>query len=142
MRKRGVPMPKTLPSAVKEARGCYIKNPGRRPQGEPQTGKGLGSPPACLSVEEKKVWKKIAAEIASGVLQSSDRTLFMLFTRLATKLYLNDPLNGVEMSVLAQLGSKMGLSPVDRQKVVVNQPKESALAKFLSGKGEKVTSIS
>ena len=66
-------MPKTLPSAVKEARGCYIKNPGRRPKGEPQTGKGLGSPPACLSVEEKKVWKKIAAEIASGVLQSPKR---------------------------------------------------------------------
>jgi phage terminase small subunit len=133
-------MPRTLPSAVKDAKGCYIKNPARRPKGEPNTGKGIGQPPSCLNKDEKKVWKKIVSETAQGVLQSSDRTLFILFVRLATKLYLNESMMVGEMGLFATLGSKFGMSPADRQKITVDQPKESNLAKFLAH-GQKVVEI-
>ena len=132
-------MARTLPSAVKDAKGCYLKNPQRRPKGEPQTEKGIGDPPSFLSKEEKKVWKKIVSETANGVLQSSDRTLFILFVKLATKLYSNEKMMGTEMAQFTVLGSKFGMSPADRQKISVDQPKESSLSKFLANKGKVVT---
>jgi phage terminase small subunit len=134
-------MPKTLPNVVKDAKGSYLKNPARRPKGEPQTGKGIGDPPTCLSKDEKKIWKRIVSETAPGVLQSSDRSMFMLFVKLATKLYLNESMMVGEMQLFSSLGSKFGLSPCDRQKLTVEQPKESKLTQFLTRGGDKVITI-
>lgn len=121
-----------LPSAVKDARGCYIKNPGRRNPNEPIASGAIGNAPSSMSKEEKKTWNRIVKETAPGVLQSSDRLLFELLVTLATKLRLKEPMKVGELAQLISLGARFGMSPTDRQRIAVEKPKESALAQFMA----------
>jgi len=117
---------------VKDARGCYLKNPQRRNPNEPIAKGDIGNPPTSMSKEEKKTWKRIVKETAPGVLQSSDRLLFELLVTLATRLRLKEPMKVGELQQLISLGARFGMSPTDRQKISADKPKESPLATFLS----------
>ena len=121
-----------LPSAVKDAKGCYLKNPQRRNPKEPVASGDIGNPPMSMSKEEKKTWKRIVKETAPGVLQSSDRLLFELLVTLATRLRLKEPMKVGELAQLISLGARFGMSPTDRQKVSADKPKESSLATFMA----------
>lgn len=87
-----------------------------------------------MSDEEKKIWKQLAKECLPGVVKQSDRTAFTLLVKLATKLYNNEEMRVGEMAVMISLCSRFALTPADRSKVAIEQPKESALDSFIARK--------
>jgi len=120
------------PTAILDAKGAFIVNPQRRRPGEPKSHRPLSkTPPKFLSLPEKKVWKELYKQIIPGVVFESDRLLFTLLVRLATKLYNNEHLLGTEMSTLISLGARFAMTPADRSRVVVEQQKTSKLDQFI-----------
>ena len=122
------------PTSILDAKGAFIRHPERSRPNEPQSDRPLGSPPKGMSDEEKKIWKQLAKECLPGVVKQSDRTAFTLLVKLATKLYNNEEMRVGEMAVMISLCSRFALTPADRSKVAIEQPKESALQEFLTRK--------
>jgi phage terminase small subunit len=104
---------------------------------EPKSNRPIGNPPRWLTREEHRVWKELVKQSLPGVLLESDRTLFALLVRLATKLQSGDVMRGTDMTTLITLGSKFAMNPADRSRVVVDKPKDSTLDKFLSRRNQQ-----
>jgi phage terminase small subunit len=121
-----------LPTAVQDAKGAFIGKPSRRRDAEPTTDRPLGNAPPFLSKEEKKVWRDLAKQALPGVLFESDRLMFALLVRLATKFYTGSQMMASETAQMIQLSSKFALNPADRSKVAVEKPKQSTLAAFIA----------
>ncbi|HEX3739443.1 MAG TPA: hypothetical protein VHV29_06925 [Terriglobales bacterium] len=119
------------PTAVLEAKGSFIRHPERERPDEPTTDRLLGPPPDWMTPEQKRVWEQLASEALPGVLFESDRMLFSLMVRLATKLLGNKDMMASEMSMLITLGSKFAMNPADRSRVTIDAPKDSSLQIFL-----------
>lgn len=120
------------PTAILDAKGSFIGKPSRRRAAEPTTDRPLGNPPTALSKDEKKVWRDLAKQALPGVLFESDRLMFAVLVRLAAKFYSGVPMMAAETAQMIQLSSKFALNPADRSKVSVEQPKQSALAAFIT----------
>lgn len=123
------------PTSILDAKGAFAKNPNRARPNEPTTDQPIGNPPSYLSKEEKKIWKERVKQAIPGVLKFSDRTAFELLVRLDNTMR-NDRANMKvsEMSLLVSLCSKFAMTPADRSKVNVEQPKKSNLQMFLTRK--------
>jgi|ERR1017187_1224730 hypothetical protein len=93
--------------------------------------KPLGPPPKWLSPEERIVWKDLAKQALPGVLMYSDRNMFELLVHLTTKFRARTLDKAADRSLLLNLSAHFAMTPSDRAKVQVEQPKESKLAKFL-----------
>src|ERR1017187_5892059 len=88
---------------------------------------GIGNPPAHISVARKNIWAELIAQLPEGHLQSADRFLLEVVTGLMAKLRNRRALiTKGEVSLLINALSKLGLSPVDRSRVVIPaKPKAS-----------------
>jgi phage terminase small subunit len=121
-----------IPTAIQEAKGAFIHDPQRARPLEPKSDKSIGSPPKNLSPTEKAEWKSLVKQIPPGVLKESDRLMFGLLVRLASKLHSGAAMMVGETNQLISLSGKFALTPADRSKVSVEQPKKSELGDFLA----------
>src|SRR5665213_1617809 len=81
---------------------------------------GIGDPPAHLSIARKNIWAELIAQLPEGHLQSADRFLLEVVTNLMTKQRNRRALiTKGEVSLLLNALSKLGLTPVDRAKVII-----------------------
>src|ERR1019366_9435081 len=120
-----------IPSAILDAKGSFIHNPQLKRPNEPRTTRPLGPPPKWLSPEEKTVWKDLARQALPGVLMFSDRNAFELLVFLTTKFRARTLDKAADRSLMLNLSAHFAMTPSDRARVSVEQPKESKLAKFL-----------
>lgn len=125
------------PTAILDAVGAFIINPQRKRPNEPKSDRPLGTPPKYLSKEEKKIWKEIAKRLLPGVGLESDRDAFELMVKLTYRMRTNDPnMLGADRNLLVSLWSRFAMTPADRSKVTVDNPKESALSTFMKRRKE------
>lgn len=124
----------STPTAILDAKGSFAKNPSRRRPDEPKPNKPIGAPPKELTPEERKQWKRLAAQIPPGVLFESDRLAFSILVRLAARFWAREAMTGVETQQMISLMAKFAMTPADRSKVTVEKPKTSSLSQFLGRK--------
>jgi hypothetical protein len=120
-----------IPSAILDAKGSFLHNPQLKRPNEPKTTRPLGPPPKWLSPEERIVWKDLAKQALPGVLMYSDRAAFEMLTCLTTVFRARGKMSQGDKSLMLILLAHFAMTPSDRAKVQVEQPKESKLAKFL-----------
>jgi hypothetical protein len=125
-----------IPTAVLDARGSFIHNPQLKRPFEPKTTRPLGPPPKWLIAEEKVVWKDLAKQALPGVLMFSDRNAFEMLVVLTTQFRKRDAMSHGDKTLMFNLLAHFAMTPSDRAKVQVEQPKESKLAKFLKQTGK------
>jgi len=81
---------------------------------------GIGEPPSQISVSRKRLWAEIVASLLVGHLQSADRLLLEIVTHLMSRQRNRRTLiTKGEISLLINALSKLGLTPVDRSRVVI-----------------------
>ena len=113
-----MPRPKK-PKALKLLEGTYRRD--RCNPDAPQPTGAIGKPPAHLDNEEKKAWKELVKMCVPGVLTSADRAHLEVTACLFAQFRKHKG-GGVARQLSICLG-KLGLSPSDREKVVVpDQP--------------------
>jgi len=122
----------SIPTAIQDAKGAFLKDPQRKRTQEPTTDRPLGEPPTYLSKDERKVWRELAKQALPGVVFESDRLMFAVLVRLANKFYTGVAMMAAETAQMIQLSSKFAMNPADRSKVAVEKPKQSALASFMA----------
>jgi hypothetical protein len=122
------------PTSILEAKGSFLTHKNRQRPNEPTVDRPIGNAPPSMSKDERKVWKQLAKQACPGVLMESDRLMFAVLVRLATKFYANEPMMAAETAQMITLSSKFALNPADRSKVSVEQPKKSSLSTFLARK--------
>ncbi len=127
-------MPKTLPTAILDAKGSYLRHPDRKREAEPTTDAPLGNPPERLSAEHKALWHELAAEVLPGVAKQSDRTAFELLVKMTKRMRDDELKNTAEMTQLISLLGRFALTPADRARVLVNSKPTSALGEFLKNR--------
>jgi hypothetical protein len=123
-----------IPSSIQDAKGAFLHDPQRARTNEPVSDRPIGSPPSSLTPAEKKTWKELVKQVPPGVLRESDRLMFALLVRLASKFYAQEPMAGTETAQMITLSSKFAMNPADRSKVSVETPKASGLSLFLMKK--------
>jgi phage terminase small subunit len=81
---------------------------------------GIGDPPKFISVARKNIWAELIAQLPEGHLQSADRFLLEIVTGLMAKQRNRRALiTKGELSLLLNALSKLGLTPVDRSRVII-----------------------
>src|ERR1035437_2625763 len=81
---------------------------------------GIGDPPSHISIARKNIWAELIAQLPAGHLQSADRFLLEVVTGLmATQRNRRALITKGEVSLLITALSKLGLTPVDRQRVII-----------------------
>ena len=88
---------------------------------------GVGDPPSHISIARKNIWAEIVASLPEGHLQSADRALMEVTTYLmARQRNRRNVVTKGEVSLLLNSLSKLGLTPVDRARVIIpDKPKAS-----------------
>jgi phage terminase small subunit len=88
---------------------------------------GIGDPPSHISIARKHIWQELIAQLSEGHLQSADRFLLEIVTGLMAKQRNRRVLiTKGEVSLLLNALSKLGLTPVDRSRVIIPaKPKAS-----------------
>jgi hypothetical protein len=88
---------------------------------------GIGDPPSHISIARKNIWAELIAQLPEGHLGSSDRFLLEVVTGLMAKQRNRRVLiTKGELSLLINALSKLGLTPVDRSRVIIPvKPKAS-----------------
>jgi hypothetical protein len=124
------------PTATLEETGAFIKHPERKRQrsAEPIPTAPLGEPPLHLGTAEKVIWLELSEIIPPNVAKNSDRfAVEMLVSLMAT--FRSGRASVGEMSQLASLLGRMGLTPADRSRIkTTNDQTQDPLESFLSRK--------
>lgn len=115
------------PMALRELHGTANRNKQRNNDNAPEPERGIGPAPEHFSEAQSKVWDYLVSVMFAGVLGSSDRPTFelltILFWRFRSGGYEEDaviPALAVgEMTLMNNIMSKYGMTPSDRQKIVV-----------------------
>lgn len=121
------------PTEVLKLSGAFRKDPQRsRPVG-PKSARPLGFPPKYFSETEAEIWVEIESNAAAGVLTGADRYVVELMARLVAR-FRSVWLTGAEMSQLTWCCSHLGMTPVDRSKVLGEdgEPEKSPYDEFLN----------
>lgn len=122
------------PTAILDAKGGFLTHKDRQRPNEPISDRPIGNPPTSLSKEEKKVWRDLVKQACPGVLMESDRLMFAVLVRLATKFYTNAPMMAAETNQMITLSSKFAMNPADRSRVAVEKKPTSSLSSFLQNR--------
>ena len=81
---------------------------------------GIGDPPSHISIARKNIWAELIAQLPEGHLQSADRFLLEIVTYLMSRQRNRRSLiTKGEISLLLNALSKLGLTPVDRSRVII-----------------------
>lgn len=88
---------------------------------------GIGDPPSHVSIARKRIWAEIVESLPDGHLQSADRALLEVVTFLMSRMRNRRvSVTKGEITLLINALSKLGLTPVDRSRVVIPvKPKAS-----------------
>src|SRR5665213_2919245 len=88
---------------------------------------GIGDAPAHISIARKNIWQELIAQLPEGHLQSADRFLLEVVTFLMSRMRNRRvSVTKGEITLLINALSKLGLTPTDRNKVVIPvKPKAS-----------------
>lgn len=82
---------------------------------------GIGNPPSHISIARKNIWAELIGQLPEGHLQSADRFLLEIVTGLMAKQRnRRTPITKGETSLLMNALSKLGLTPVDRSRVIIS----------------------
>ena len=119
------------PTAILETRGSFIQNPSRKRPDEPTTTQPLGPAREHLSHDEQDIWNEVSQQLLPGVGKISDRIAFEALVILIAKMRAGT-LKAVELMSVVSLCARFGMTPADRSKIVVEQPKKSSLDSFLN----------
>jgi hypothetical protein len=129
-----------------EAVGAYKKDPQRRRGPEPENPNPLGSPPDHFSKVEVSIWFEMAETAPPGVLTQSERPLIANYCRLEADVRESRAdmavwkawvpefkdeerppapriIGPAHYGRLESILSKLGMSPLDRQRVSIPAPK-------------------
>jgi phage terminase small subunit len=112
-----MPRPRT-PTAILDARGALAHDSKRYAHrtSEPQPTKPLGSAPAHLTKDQKKVWRELATTAPADVLTGCDRWVVESAVMLMSLIRSGN----FTTATIAQLRSclaSMGMTPADRSRV-------------------------
>ena len=115
----GVPIPlsRISPGSATHNKGRIENRLARQEASKPQG--RLGTAPAWMKLEQKKIWKQLA-KTATGQLGAGDRTLFEIAVTLKSKLETHT-ITPAEVSQLISALNKLGFIPVDRP--AIEKPK-------------------
>jgi hypothetical protein len=81
---------------------------------------GIGNPPSHISIARKNIWAEVIAQLPEGHLQSADRFLLEVVSGLMAKQRNRRTLIAKgELSLLLNALSKLGLTLVDRSRVLI-----------------------
>ena len=126
------PMPRMrTPLAKAEANGAVANNPSRyRNRKEPDT-RPLGKPSRGLTKKQVEAWEAFKRE--SGWLAECDRSLVETACQLRVRVLARNATND-DMRLLVSILSRLGMTPVDRQRVLVidNAGQKTAADEFLN----------
>lgn len=128
------------PTAILDAKGAFIHDPQRARVDEPKGGRPLTKkPPKYLQMNEKEIelWKVLHKRLLPGVAFESDEVMFADYVRLTLKWIEREPMMAAERTYRLSLASRFAMTPADRSKVQAEQPKESALTKFLNRRKDR-----
>ena len=111
--------------------GTLVRNSGRyagraAAQSAPQ--RPIGLAPAHLPAIEKRIWKELIKAAQPGLLQQSDRFYLELCCRMVGRMRAGD-VKSSEMNSVANILSKLGMNPVDRIKLGIENPTDPAKSK-------------
>lgn len=85
----------------------------------------LGEPPAAMSKAAKNVWAELATQAPEGLLTFADRMLVELACSLICKMRNRRAVaTKGDQQLLLQTLSKLGLTPIDRDRVTVKPPEK------------------
>lgn len=113
-----------VPTAIKELRGSYRKNPGRRPEGEPVPVLGIGPAPSHFDPALARIWDEVVGMSYAGVLGEADRIGLETMCRLIKFMREEfEVMSGAQLAQLDGLIRQYGMTPVDRAKLVVPKAK-------------------
>ena len=112
----------TKPSAIKRLAGAYKKDPGRENKNEPKPRYGIGEAPDFFTDEKQKIWDEIVSQMAPGVLTNMDRIWLEQAVELLYKARTGD-IPAAERTILMNSLNKLGMNPVERQKISVKPSK-------------------
>ena len=127
------------PQALRELHGTANRNKHRDNQDAPEPKAGIGPAPDYFDDEQSEVWDYLVSTCPPGVLGDSDRPTFevmvILFWRFRNGEYDKDAkipqLNGAELSRMDSLMGRYGMTPSDRQKIVIpKQEKKNPFESF------------
>jgi len=115
------------PQLMKDLNGSAKHNSGRANKDAPKVVRGIGPAPSYFSEGEREVWDYLVSVMFVGVLSETDRPTFELMSKLFYRFRHGEfdkeavipQLNGAELSRLDSLMSRYGMTPSDRQKIVV-----------------------
>lgn len=117
------------PAALRELHGTANRNKHRDNRDAPEPELGIGPAPEHFTELQQEIWDYLVTVMFAGVLGRSDRPTFELLTVLFWRFrhgdYTEDaviPALAVgEMTLMNNIMSKYGMTPSDRQKIVVKK---------------------
>lgn len=115
------------PQALRELHGTANRNKHRDNQNAPVPIRGIGPAPDYFNAEQSKTWDYLVSIMFAGVLAESDRPTMELLTILFWRFRNGSYEDGAmipalavgEMVLMNQIMGKYGMTPSDRQKIVV-----------------------
>lgn len=110
------------PIAKAEVTGATVSHPGRHKERKEPKGSALGKPSAFLDEFGVRAWEGFKAELPW--LAESDRALVEIASSVRGRLLAGEDVGITALSMLQSILSKMGGSPADRSKVMVNDGEE------------------
>jgi hypothetical protein len=122
------------PTAMLDTKGSFIRHPEyKRPKEPKPKSKLTKKAPACLSDDQKLLWKELMTMLPPGVAFSSDKWALEDLVKLKDQSRKNTISETGATRMLAYLG-RFGLTPVDRTRIQVEAEPESKLQAFLTKK--------
>lgn len=105
--------------------GAIKKNPKRYNKQTPKNPNELGEPPERLSYSAKEIWYEIVENSLPGVLTAAERVHLELLCVLMLEFRTSaDTINTTKITQIVTLLGKLGMNPIDRQKLGVEKPKK------------------
>lgn len=86
----------------------------------------VGNPPRYFNKELKKVWREVKKIIPDGVAGDSDRISFEMLCLVIYRIRTSDDFVASHFQQYIALSSRFGLTPSDRQKVKIPEPKKKS----------------
>lgn len=112
------------PTNVLELRGAFKRHPERKRDEEPKPSQAIGECPDRLDAGERAAWDEIVATCCPGVLTNADRLAVELAARLLAELWdTGREFSVARMTRLHSILGSLGMTPSDRSKVHITQPK-------------------
>ena len=126
-----MPAPK-MPKAVRELRGTADRNKHRDNQNAPVPERGIGPAPDYFTKGEVEVWDYLVTVMHPGVLGEPDRPTFEIMAKLFYRFRHGEhgkdavipQLVAAELARLDSIMGRYGMTPSDRQKIVVKKGKD------------------